>query len=215
MDWTTALKEEKQKPYFKAVLAFVSQEKQAGKQIFPPSKHIFRALSEVPLGQVRVVILGQDPYHQVGQAHGLAFSVAEGVPVPPSLRNIYKEIKEDVGVEPVDSGDLTRWSRQGVLLLNSVLTVEASQAGSHAGRGWEEFTDVVIRVVNEHTENTVFLLWGAYAKRKGEVVDRARHLVLTAPHPSPLSAHRGFFGCRHFSRANAYLKKNYRGEIAW
>lgn len=215
MDWATALKEEKQKPYFKAVLDFIKQEKQAGKQIFPPSKHIFRALAEVPLDRVRVVIIGQDPYHQPGQAHGLSFSVADGVQIPPSLRNIYQEIKEDLGVEPPESGDLLRWAQEGVLLLNSVLTVEANQAGSHAGRGWEEFTDAVIRVVNEHTEHTVFLLWGAYAKRKGEAVDESRHLVLSAPHPSPLSAHRGFFGCRHFSKANQYLEQNGLKPVRW
>ncbi len=209
------LAEEKKKPYFTEILDFLESEKKEGKQIFPPSKQIFRALKDTPLDSVRVVILGQDPYHQPGQAHGLSFSVAEGVKIPPSLRNIYKEIQEDIGTKNPESGDLSGWAKQGVLLLNSVLTVENNKAGSHANKGWEEFTDAVVAAVNQHTKNVVFLLWGSYAKRKGGAVDSRNHLVLTAPHPSPLSSYRGFFGCKHFSKTNEYLEEKGFEPIAW
>ena len=167
------------------------------------------------MNKVNVVILGQDPYHGANQAHGLSFSVPKGVKIPPSLRNIYKEIHSDIGINPPNHGYLHSWAQQGVLLLNSVLTVRDSQAASHQGKGWETFTDSVISVVNQHTQNVVFLLWGSYAQKKGQVIDRQRHLVLNAPHPSPLSAHRGFLGCRHFSQANHYLQQHNKTIIDW
>lgn len=213
--WKAVLGDEFSKSYMRDLKAFLSQEKAEGKHIFPAGSEYFRALDLTPLDQVRVVILGQDPYHGAGQAHGLCFSVRPGVRVPPSLVNIYKELKSDLGVEPPGHGFLEHWARQGVLLLNSVLTVEEARAASHQGRGWETFTDAVIRSVNEQCEHVVFLLWGAYAQKKAAFVDRSRHLVLKAPHPSPLSAHAGFLGCRHFSQANRYLEEKGRVPIDW
>lgn len=213
--WKAVLGDEFSKSYMRDLKAFLSQEKAEGKHIFPAGSEYFRALDLTPLDQVRVVILGQDPYHGAGQAHGLCFSVRPGVRVPPSLVNIYKELKSDLGVEPPGHGFLEHWARQGVLLLNSVLTVEEARAASHQGRGWETFTDAVIRSVNEQCEHVVFLLWGAYAQKKAAFVDRSRHLVLKAPHPSPLSAHAGFLGCRHFSQANRYLEEKGRAPIDW
>lgn len=199
--------------------AFLIAEKAAGKHIFPHSSAWLRALELTPLSDVRVVILGQDPYHGQGQAHGLCFSVQPGVRTPPSLNNIYKELRDDLGVAPATHGFLESWARQGVLLLNAVLTVEEGQAASHAGRGWEAFTDTVIAAVNARAAPTVFLLWGAHAQKKAASVDSVnaggRHLVLKAAHPSPLSAHNGFFGCRHFSKANAFLEANGLAAIDW
>ncbi len=183
--------------------------------VFPPPAAIFHAFDACPFDQTRVVILGQDPYHGPGQAHGLAFSVKDGISIPPSLRNIYKELQSDLNLTPPRSGDLTRWARQGVLLLNATLTVRAHQAGAHQGRGWEEFTDTAIKVLAEEKKHLVFMLWGSYAQRKGAFVDDQNHLVLKAPHPSPLSASKGFLGCKHFSRANAYLDKHHGTFIQW
>ncbi len=195
--------------------AFLLAEKQAGKVIFPKGADYFRALDLTPLEQVRVVILGQDPYHGDGQAHGLCFSVQPGIKPPPSLVNIYKELETDLGIARPGHGHLTHWAQQGVLLLNSVLTVERGLAGSHQGKGWEAFTDAVISAVNSKPEPVVFLLWGAYAQKKAAFVDTTRHLVLKAAHPSPLSAHNGFFGCRHFSKANAFLTEKGYAPVDW
>jgi uracil-DNA glycosylase len=194
---------------------FLRAEKDKHKIIYPHSSNWFHALEATPLDKVKVVILGQDPYHQPGQAHGLCFSVRPGVKLPPSLINIYKELRADLGIEPVTHGCLESWAKQGVLLLNAVLTVEASKANSHEGRGWERFTDKVVATVNEECEHVVFLLWGSYAQKKGAMIDTRRHLVLKAPHPSPLSARRGFFGCHHFSKANAYLQEHGKTPIDW
>jgi uracil-DNA glycosylase len=183
--------------------------------IYPPGPQIFNALNSTPFDQVRVVILGQDPYHGPGQAHGLCFSVMPGVKTPPSLANIYREIQSDLGIDMPHHGYLQSWAEQGVLLLNAVLTVERGQAGSHQGKGWETFTDEVVRLLNDKTQGLVFMLWGSYAMKKGSMIDRKRHLVLTAPHPSPLSAHRGFLGCKHFSAANDYLEKQQKQPIDW
>ena len=213
--WKARLKGEFEKPYFAALAKFVREQRMAGKRVFPAPEDVFAALNAVPFGNVRVVILGQDPYHGPRQAHGLSFSVPDGVPLPPSLRNIYKEIKSDLAVSPPVSGDLSGWARQGVLLLNATLTVEAGHAGSHQGKGWEDFTDAVVRVLNAEREGLVFLLWGAYAQKKGAHIDRAKHLVLTAPHPSPLSVRSGFFGCKHFSKTNAYLAARGEKGIDW
>ncbi|MFM1896881.1 MAG: uracil-DNA glycosylase [Pseudomonadota bacterium] len=213
--WKQQLLGEFDKPYMVALRAFLTAEKQRGRQIYPPGELIFNALNSTPFDQVRVVILGQDPYHGPGQAHGLCFSVLPGVPVPPSLQNIFKELQQDLGILPPGHGCLAAWAAQGVLLLNAVLTVEAGKAASHEGRGWEEFTDVVVSRLNAGRCHLVFLLWGSYAQRKGAIIDRQRHLVLQSPHPSPLSASRGFFGNRHFSRANAYLREQGLGEIDW
>ena len=212
--WKGQLKEEFDKPYFKQLAEFVRAEYSA-KTVYPPPACIFQALDLVPFERVRVVILGQDPYHGPGQAHGLCFSVPEGVPMPPSLRNIFQEIRDDLGLPLPKSGNLKRWAEQGVLLLNATLTVEAGQAGSHQKKGWEEFTDAIIKKLSDGREGLVFLLWGAYAQKKGEHIDRAKHLVLTAPHPSPLSAHNGFFGCRHFSKTNDYLIARGEKPIVW
>src|SRR5687768_13876705 len=212
--WQKVLKSEFEKDYFKNLISFVKQEN-ASQQVYPPGKQIFHAFEECPFDKVEVVILGQDPYHGPGQANGLAFSVSEGIRTPPSLKNIFKEIKEDLGKEIPNSGNLERWAEQGVLLLNATLTVRASTAGSHQNKGWETFTDAVIKAISEQKENLVFLLWGAYAQKKGEVIDRNKHLVLMSAHPSPFSADRGFFGCRHFSKANAYLKSKGLKEIDW
>jgi len=213
--WLSHLAAEFDKPHMQGLKTFLRREKAAGKVIYPPGREMFAALNETPLAQVRVVILGQDPYHGPGQAHGLCFSVRPGVPLPPSLVNIYRELEQDLGIPPVAHGCLLPWARQGVLLLNSVLSVERGQAASHQGKGWEAFTDVVVETINRESEQVVFLLWGSYAQRKGAVIDTQRHCVLKAPHPSPLSAHRGFFGCRHFSEANRYLATAGREPIDW
>ena len=211
--WKDVLQAEWDKPYFLTLTDFVREE--YGKhRIYPSGGKIFEAFRLTPFDEVKVVILGQDPYHGAGQANGLCFSVNEGVALPPSLQNIFKEIKNDLGVMPQGS-DLSRWARQGVLLLNSTLTVRDSQAGSHQGRGWEQFTDSVISALNEKKDNLVFILWGSYAIRKGGMIDRTRHLVLESPHPSPLSAHRGFFGNGHFSKTNEYLTRHGKSEIDW
>lgn len=213
--WRAALGPEFASPYMQALRAFLVAEKAAGKRIFPRGPDYFRALDLTPVDTVRVVILGQDPYHGAGQAHGLCFSVLPGVRIPPSLVNIYKELETDLGIPPVRHGFLESWARQGVLLLNSVLTVEEARAASHQHRGWERFTDQVIRIVNERVEHAVFMLWGSYAQKKAGFVDQTRHLVLKAPHPSPLSANTGFLGCRHFSKANDWLEAKGRGRIDW
>ncbi len=216
MTWQETLKEEKQKPYFEALLKKISQERQAGKVIYPPEQAVFNAFTLTPLENVKVVILGQDPYHGPDQAHGLCFSVLPGVKTPPSLVNIYKELASDInGFETPSHGNLTAWAEQGVLLLNTVLTVEQGKAHSHAKWGWETFTDRVIEVINTCQEQVVFLLWGSHAQKKGQHINRDRHCVLAAPHPSPLSAHRGFLGCRHFSQANAYLIEKGKSPIQW
>ena len=194
---------------------FLRREKSAGKVIYPPGREMFAAFNLTPLERVKVVILGQDPYHGPGQAHGLCFSVRPGVALPPSLVNIYREMQEDLGIPPAAHGCLTHWAEQGVLLLNSVLSVERGRAASHQGQGWETFTDRAVEVVNRECAHVVFMLWGSYAQRKGAVIDTGKHLVLKSPHPSPLSAHRGFFGCRHFSQANAWLESMDRGAIDW
>lgn len=194
---------------------FLLEEKRRGASIFPPGNLIFNALNSTPLDSVKAVILGQDPYHGPGQAQGLSFSVPRGVPLPPSLQNIYKELESDLGLRPPRHGDLSSWANRGVLLLNAVLTVEAHQAGSHQGQGWEAFTDRIISVINKRREGVVFMLWGSYAQKKGAVIDRERHLVLTAPHPSPLSAYRGFLGCRHFSLCNEYLRARGKEPVDW
>lgn len=213
--WHGVLEEEFAKFYFETLTAFVRSEYQT-KSVYPPGGQIFRAFDLCPFDKVRVVILGQDPYHGVGQAEGLAFSVPEGVEVPPSLRNILTEISSDLGVpSQIVGGHLTPWCAQGVLLLNATLTVVAHQAGSHQGRGWETFTDRVISLLSSQREHLVFMLWGNYARRKRALIDRQKHLILEAPHPSPLSAHRGFFGCRHFSKANAYLEQHGYAPIRW
>jgi len=213
--WQRHLGAEFEAPYMQALRAFLAREKAERKVIYPHSDHWFRAFELTPLDQVRVVVLGQDPYHGPHQAHGLCFSVRPGIPAPPSLQNIYKELAQDVGMTPVSHGFLESWARQGVLLLNSVLTVEQGNAGAHRGQGWEAFTDRAIQVVNEQCDGVVFLLWGSYAQKKASFVDRQKHLVLHAPHPSPLSAHRGFFGQRHFSQANAFLAARGREGIDW
>lgn len=217
--WLEPLRDEFDSPYMAALREFLVAEKAAGKRIFPASSDWFRALDLTPLDQVRVVILGQDPYHGEGQAHGLCFSVKPGTRTPPSLVNIYKEMESDLGIPRARHGFLEHWAQQGVLLLNAVLTVQMSQAASHQGRGWERFTDAVIRLVNARPEPVVFMLWGSYAQKKAAFVDSidrgGRHLVLKAPHPSPLSAHTGFFGSRHFSQANAFLESVGQKPIDW
>ena len=213
--WKSRLQDEFRQPYMDQLRAFLLQRKRQGAVIYPPGPMIFNALNSTPFEQVKVVILGQDPYHGPGQAHGLCFSVPDGVPIPPSLANIYAEIEQDTGLKSPGSGNLRRWAVQGVLLLNAVLTVERGRAGAHQGKGWERFTDRVVKALNDGRDGLVFMLWGSYAMKKGAAIDRARHLVLTAPHPSPLSAHRGFFGCRHFTRANRYLQEHGRKPIDW
>ncbi|AGH94685.1 uracil-DNA glycosylase [Pseudobdellovibrio exovorus] len=213
--WLEYLKGEFEKEHMKKLKLFLTQQYQNKKIIFPATQNYFRALDLVDVKKVRVVILGQDPYHGVGQAHGLSFSVPEGVPFPPSLQNIFKELKEDLKIDLPKSGDLTRWAEQGVLLLNSVLTVEKDKAASHQNQGWELFTDKIISVINEECDHVVFVLWGAYAQKKAAFVDKKKHLVLASPHPSPLSAHRGFFGTRPFSKANAWLKSKGKEPIQW
>lgn len=212
--WKAVLQEEFNKPYFQQLAEFVRKEYQS-KTVFPPPADIFKAFDLCPFDQVKVVILGQDPYHGPGQAHGLCFSVSENVQMPPSLVNIYKEIQSDLGLAPPAHGNLEHWAKQGVFLLNATLTVIARQAGSHQNKGWETFTDAVIQLIAEKKEHVVFMLWGAYAQNKAWMIDANKHLVLQAPHPSPLSAHRGFFGSRHFSQANEYLEKNGLEPIQW
>ncbi|MCC5797719.1 MAG: uracil-DNA glycosylase [Methylophaga sp.] len=214
-EWQPWLNGEFELPYMQALKQFLQQQKAAQKIIYPHSKNWFHALEATPLSQVKVVILGQDPYHQPGQAHGLCFSVLPGVRPPPSLVNIYKELQSDLNLQPVAHGYLESWARQGVLLLNAVLTVEHDQANAHQGQGWEAFTDRVIDVINEQREHVVFMLWGSYAQKKGARINTRKHLVLKAPHPSPLSAHRGFLGCRHFSQANAYLAQHDQSPVNW
>lgn len=213
--WKAPLRPEFESPYMAALRSFLINEKAAGKRIFPKGGEWFRALDLTPLDQVRIVILGQDPYHGEGQAHGLCFSVKPGVRPPPSLVNIYKEIESDLGIRPVTHGFLEHWAKQGVLLLNSVLTVEKSQPASHQGKGWERFTDAIIRLINARETPVVFMLWGAYAQRKAEFVDANKHLVLKAAHPSPFSAHNGFLGSKHFSKANAFLESKGLPPIDW
>ncbi|AHF12817.1 uracil-DNA glycosylase [Barnesiella viscericola DSM 18177] len=212
--WQQRLQPEFDKPYFEKLTDFVRHE-YATKTVYPPGSQIFAAFDACPFDRVKVVILGQDPYHEPNQAHGLCFSVNDHIPFPPSLQNIFKEIESDLGIPVPASGNLTRWARQGVLLLNATLTVEAHRAASHQGKGWETFTDAVIHKLAEEREHLVFILWGAYAQRKGEFIDRNRHLVLQSPHPSPLSAHRGFFGNHHFSQTNAYLVAHGIEPIQW
>ncbi len=214
-EWLELLGDEFQQPYMESLSGFLRAEKAAGKLIYPPGPCIFNALESTAPKDVRVVILGQDPYHGPNQAHGLCFSVQRGQAIPPSLRNIYAELRQDLGVQPPAHGNLSHWAGQGVLLLNAVLTVEAGQAGSHQGRGWERFTDKIVELVSRDPAPKVFMLWGAHAGKKGAGIDGHRHLVLKAPHPSPLSAHRGFLGCGHFSAANRFLKEHGRGEIQW
>jgi uracil-DNA glycosylase len=212
--WRQVLQPEFDKPYFELLTDFVRHAYRTT-QCFPPAGQIFRAFDLCPFNKVRVVIIGQDPYHDVNQAHGLCFSVQDGVPAPPSLVNIYKELQRDLGKPIPSTGNLTHWAEQGVLLLNATLTVEAHKAGSHQGKGWEELTDAAIQALNNQRESIVFMLWGSYAQRKGQFIDRKRHLVLTAVHPSPLSAYRGFIGCGHFSQANNYLLQNGQSPINW
>ena len=213
--WKAFLELEFEKTYMKSLRKFLAAEKKRGKVIFPKGENIFRSFDLAPFQDVKVIILGQDPYHGDGQAHGLCFSVEKGVPLPPSLKNIYKEIERDLRIKNSLEGDLSSWSKQGVLLLNSVLTVEKNHAASHAGKGWETFTDKVIEVLSEEKENLVFLLWGNYAKTKGKKIDRKKHLVLESSHPSPLSFYRGFLGSSHFSKTNKYLKASGKKEIDW
>lgn len=213
--WLGQLEQEFEQPYMHKLREFLLTRKQHRAVIYPPGPLIFNALNSTPFAQVRVVILGQDPYHGPGQAHGLCFSVLPGVRTPPSLANIYREIHADLGIETPSHGSLQAWAEQGVLLLNAVLTVERGQAGSHQGKGWETFTDAVVRKLNDQRAGLVFMLWGSYAQKKGAVIDRRKHLVLKAPHPSPLSAHRGFLGCKHFSQANDYLQEQQQVPIDW
>lgn len=212
--WKQVLQPEFDKPYFDILTSFVRRE-YAIKQCFPPGNLIFNAFNSCPFDRVRVVIIGQDPYHDVGQAHGLCFSVNEGIAIPPSLENIYKELHRDLGLPIPSSGNLQHWADQGVLLLNATLTVEAHHPGSHQNKGWEELTDAAIQALNTQREHIVYMLWGSYAQRKGQFIDRRKNLVLTAPHPSPLSAYRGFIGCGHFSAANDYLIKHGQSPIVW
>jgi len=215
LSWKSLLKDEREKEYFRKLLSFVEEERAGGKVIYPKNSHIFNSLSCTPFGEVRVVILGQDPYHGPGQAHGLCFSVKPGVPFPPSLDNIFNELSADLGIRKPQHGCLEKWASQGVLLLNAVLSVEQGKPNSHANMGWERFTDRVIMEINDRKDGIVFLLWGAYAQKKGQIIDSKRHFVLHAPHPSPLSASRGFFGCKHFSRTNEILRNQGKREINW
>ncbi len=213
--WKEQLAEEFSRPYFEQLVTFVRNEYMSGTPVYPPAKLIFNAFDHCPFNNVKVVILGQDPYHGAGQANGLCFSVNKGVPFPPSLMNIFKEVSDDTGAPPPADGDLTRWSDQGVLLLNATLTVRSGCAGSHQKKGWEEFTDAVIRILAQKREHLVFILWGSYAQKKGAFIDRNRHLVLSSPHPSPLSAYHGFFGNHHFSLANDYLQSHGKEPVVW
>ena len=213
-DWQQVLQPEFDKPYFEQLVEFVREE-YASQQVFPQGSNIFRAFDKCPLDKLKVVIIGQDPYHGEGQANGLCFSVNDGVPFPPSLQNIFKEVSSDMGVPIPQSGNLDRWAEQGVLLLNAVLTVRAHEAASHAGRGWEKFTDAVVRAIAEKKQGVVYMLWGSYAQKKGAIADPTKNLILKAVHPSPLSVYRGFFGSRHFSQANAYLQSIGKEPIVW
>ena len=213
-NWKSLLSEEFEKPYFRQLTEFVKNEYKS-QTIYPKGVDIFKAFDRCDFSDVKVVIIGQDPYHGPGQANGLCFSVGAGIRMPPSLLNIFKEIRDDLGKPIPASGDLERWAQQGVLLLNATLTVKANQPGSHQNRGWETFTDAVIQKVSQEKDGVVFLLWGAYAHKKGEIIDRSKHMVLMSAHPSPFSADRGFFGCKHFSKANAYLKSKGKAEIDW
>jgi uracil-DNA glycosylase len=213
-DWKLLLQEEFDKPYFEELTRFVREEYANG-TIYPAGKNIFRAFDKCPVDKLKVVIIGQDPYHGPGQANGLCFSVNDGVAFPPSLQNIFKEISSDIGTPTPQSGNLDRWAEQGVLLLNAVLTVRAHQAASHAGKGWEQFTDAVVRIINQRKEGLVYMLWGSYAQRKGQIANPTRNLILKSVHPSPLSVYRGFFGCKHFSQANEYLVSRGQEPIIW
>ena len=213
--WQAIIGEELQKPYMQSLRDFLKHEKASGKSILPPIQLIFNAFNHTPFDKVRVVIIGQDPYHGIGQAHGLSFSVPTGIALPPSLLNIFKEIESDLGIKMSKNGDLTAWADQGVLLLNATLTVEMANAGSHQNRGWEEFTDAAIAALNKHRERLVFVLWGSYAQKKGAMIDSKKHLILQSPHPSPLSAHRGFFGNHQFSTINHYLQAHGQTPINW
>jgi uracil-DNA glycosylase len=213
--WKNELKSEFAKPYFAQIVHFLKTEQLAGKVIYPPGKLIFNAFDTTPFDQVKVVILGQDPYHGQGQAHGLSFSVQDGVPPPPSLVNIYKELQTDLGLPIPSHGNLSKWAKQGVLLLNASLTVRANEPNSHAKIGWHEFTNTVIRKISDDKEQVVFILWGKFAQEKQVLIDETKHLVLKAAHPSPFSAHNGFLGCRHFSKTNEYLAKNGKDPIDW
>ncbi|RLT94465.1 uracil-DNA glycosylase [Ketobacter sp.] len=213
--WKQHLLPQFQADYMQQLRQFLLQQKQAGKVIYPKGDEYFNAFNLTPFDQVKVVIIGQDPYHGPGQAHGLCFSVQQGVAFPPSLQNIFKEIHADLGLPIPKNGCLTHWAEQGVLLLNAVLTVEQSKAAAHQGKGWEQFTDAAIKALNDQREGIMFLLWGSYAQKKGQIIDTRKHCVLKAPHPSPLSAHRGFFGCRHFSKANQYLESIGQPPIDW
>jgi uracil-DNA glycosylase len=213
--WKQRLQVEFDQPYMQALRSFLLQRKASGARVYPPGDKIFNALNSTPFDSVKIVILGQDPYHGPGQAHGLCFSVQPGTQVPPSLVNIYRELRDDLGMPIATHGYLKPWAEQGVLLLNAVLTVEHGQAGAHQGKGWEQFTDRVVTLLNENRDGLVFMLWGAYAQKKGAFIDSNRHLVLKAPHPSPLSAHRGFLGCRHFSAAHHYLQQQSIEPVNW
>lgn len=215
LTWKEALEGEREKEYFQNVVAFVEAERAAGKKIYPPSRDVFNAMTFTPFSEVKAVILGQDPYHGAGQAHGLCFSVQKGVRPPPSLKNIFKELTADVSVSIPDHGSLEAWAKKGVFLLNTTLTVEEATPMSHAGKGWETFTDKVLATLNDKRDNIVFMLWGAHAQKKMSMIDATRHLVLAAPHPSPFSAHTGFFGCKHFSKTNAYLAEHRIAPIDW
>ncbi len=216
MNWEDVIGAEKQKPYFQALMTRVEEARQSGKTIYPPREDVFNALKLTPFDDVKVVILGQDPYHGPDQAHGLCFSVQHGVATPPSLKNIYKELASDIdGFSIPGHGDLTSWAQQGVLLLNTVLTVEQGKAHSHAKWGWETLTDEIIQAVSDHKHSVVFLLWGSHAQKKGKNIDKSKHYILNAPHPSPLSAHRGFLGCGHFSKTNALLREQGQSDIIW
>ena len=212
--WKDLLATEFDKSYFSDLTQFVHQEYKQ-RQVFPPGRFIFNAFDLCPFEQTKVIILGQDPYHGIGQAHGLSFSVNDGVTLPPSLQNIYKEISSDLGITPYNTGNLERWAKQGVLLLNATLTVQANIAGSHQGKGWEQFTDSVIEILSKNKEHLVFLLWGSYAQQKGAMIDASKHLILKSVHPSPLSAYRGFIGCGHFSQANQFLEAKGLDKIHW
>ena len=213
--WKEALEAEFSKPYFGTLIRFIKEEKSAGKTVYPAGSLIFNAYDTTPIDKVKVVILGQDPYHNPGQAMGLSFSVPRNVTLPPSLRNIYKEIEDSLGIPPAGHGDLTKWAEQGVFLLNAMLTVERNQPGSHKRSGWQYFTDASIQAISERTEHTVFMLWGAFARKKAELIDRNRHLVLESAHPSPFSADKGFFGNNHFKLANEYLTSHGKEAIDW
>ena len=213
-DWKEILKDEFSKPYFEELVSFVKQEYASG-EVFPAGRNIFRAFDKCPFDKLKVVIIGQDPYHGEGQANGLCFSVSDGVPFPPSLKNIFKEVSDDIGTPIPRSGELDRWAEQGVLMLNAVLTVRAHNAASHAGRGWETFTDAVVKAIAERKQGVVYMLWGSYAQRKGAIANPKQNLILHAVHPSPLSAYRGFFGCKHFSQANNYLVSIGKEPVRW